>query len=390
MIWHQLLQREYRHVKGVIPLSLSLFIFYLGWALVSPIFAIRVNEITGSLEITGVIFAILSMISLIFDIPVGIASDRFDKKRILQFSLFGYVVVGFLYTVVQDIVSLVLLRVFHSFISLVFWIVSWAILREMTDDKHREEEMGFYSSMNSIADMIGPLIGSSLIVLFSWRMPFYLMAIMCFISALSLSRIKVNKRVDTKPGFRDEISHFLSFGKYAFGLVFGMITIYLVAFGFGAFLPIVLENVGFTISEIGVLLAFATTVPWIVLPIPLGMFCDKHGRKPGVVVGAILSAVGLLLFNPLTGFWFTAASTFIVTSGFCMIAVTLNTIVGDMAGEGEAGGFTGLTQMPKDFAGIIGPIATGMALPIIGVQATMLLFSGICLISAPVLAATTK
>ena len=87
-----------------------------------------------------------------------------------------------------------------------------------------------------------------------------------------------------------------------------MITIYLVAFGFGAFLPIVLENVGFTISEIGILLAFATTVPWIVLPIPLGMFCDKHGRKPGVVVGAVLSAIGLFLFNPLTGFWFTAAA----------------------------------------------------------------------------------
>ncbi len=390
MAWHELFRREYHHVRGVVPLSLSLFLFYLGWALTYPIFAIRVNEITGSLELTGFIFAILSMVSLVFDIPVGMASDRFDKKRILQLSLFGYVIIGFLYTVVQDFISLILLRTFHSFISLVFWIASWAILRELTDDRHREEEMGFYTSVNSMADMVGPLIGAGLIVLFSWRMPFYLMAVLCLLSALSLSRVKVEKKVDSKPGIKDELRHFLSFGKYAFGLVFGMVVIYLVAAGFGTFLPIILESVGFTIPEIGLILALATTIPWIALPIPLGMFCDKHGRKPGVVVGALLTATGLFLFNPSAGFWLTAGAAFIVTSGFCMVAVTLNTIVGDMAGDRECGGFTGLTQMPKDLAGVIGPIATGFALPLIGVNSTMMLFAAISLASIPILAATTK
>jgi DHA3 family macrolide efflux protein-like MFS transporter len=251
MAWGEFFSRGAKHLgwrDGKLDakdISFSLIMFFFGWSIVLPVFSIRINDITGDPFVTGLIFSIWGFVCLFLDVPLGVFSDRVNKKMLLQLSMIGYTIITFLYTVISDVPSLVVLRIIHSIIGCAFWISSWGILRQYTDKEHREKELGEYTSIRSAVEVIGPLLGATLVMLFGWAMPFYILSASCFITLVLISKLKIKPVEHKKDGLlKKEMKDFFKGGKKTWGLLFGIVIIFSLAAGFGSFLPIVMEESG--------------------------------------------------------------------------------------------------------------------------------------------------
>ena len=62
---------------------------------------------------------------------------------------------------------------------------------------------------------------------------------------------------------------------------------------------------GFSALEVGLLLSFATAISAI-RHITFGYLCDRYGRKPFLILGAIFSSLRMVVFAIGTDFWMLA------------------------------------------------------------------------------------
>ncbi|MDE1798267.1 MAG: hypothetical protein KGH63_02585, partial [Candidatus Micrarchaeota archaeon] len=106
---------DLRHVskfnRGVLPLSVVFFIYTFGWGLTSPIFSIYVQNVTGSLFLTGLVLSMTTMMGIFLNIPFGILMGRMNLKRILQAVLLAYAALALLYPLANSLPTLLLVSV---------------------------------------------------------------------------------------------------------------------------------------------------------------------------------------------------------------------------------------------------------------------------------------
>ena len=363
-MWFEL-SKYFRHEKDILnsifPLVSAFFFFSLAWAIVGPIFAIQINEITQSVFLTGVFFSLWGVTRFIFDFPIGILSDEIDTKKILSLASFIYIFIALSYSVVDNVAQLMVLRVIHGFFGSLLWISTWTLLRELPSKKHMEENIGFFSAARSVPILVGPLIGVVIINNFSWEWAFYANAMSAFIMFLIIlfkvpNRKSVNKESPVKL-IKLELREFRNLGKTA-RMIFGTLVLsFLVMSMFGSFLPILL-NENFSITEIGIILA-AIPIPYIILSLPVGKYGDTKGRKGLMILGAIISILGFFMFTQAITFLGVLTAIFIINAGYAIVGPTLDSVVSDCIIDGHAGGFSGITEVFKDIGQIIGPLFGG-------------------------------
>jgi len=79
------LQERLIHFKKMVPLSFTFFIYLFGWGLVTPIFNIRINDVTGSLFLSGIVFSIFSFVKIFLDPSIGLFFNGHYYLTLLYF-----------------------------------------------------------------------------------------------------------------------------------------------------------------------------------------------------------------------------------------------------------------------------------------------------------------
>lgn len=365
-MWYELsnyLRHEKKILGNILPLVVAFFFFSLGWSIVGPIFAIQINEITQDIFLTGIFFSLWGITRFVFDFPVGILSDKIDTKRLLVIASFIYIFIALSYTIVDNVAGLFILRIAHGLFGSLLWVGTWTMLRYLPDKSHIEENIGFFAGVRSIPIVAGPILGTFIISLYSWQWAFYIssfcMLLMFIIVKFKLPHRKIKKN-DSSPMalIKHELGAFKRLGKTARMLMSTLIVLFLINSMFGNFLPILL-NETFSITEIGIILA-AVPLPYIVLSIPVGKYADKKGRKGVIMLGSLIGTFGFLMFAQSAEFIGYVTSILIINIGYAIISPTINSVVSDAVIDGQAGGFSGITEVFKDAGQIIGPLVGGI------------------------------
>ncbi len=380
-----LMNNHKNNVSKALPLSILFFIVLLALGLITPYFSIRINEITGSLALTGIIFSLWGIVRLIIDIPIGCLCDKFNPKKILNLSLSLYAFVLLFYGLVNDIYSLFIVRILNSIAGSLLWVSGWVILRTVSKSAHREENMGVFYSLQSIGSLIGPVIGALLIILFSWQYPFFVGCIIIVIALLfnikyvsfpKVARRKQNLITLIKNGFIE----FKEFGRAGAGLALTIIILFVVISLSVDFLPLYYENI-LNIQEIGFLLAIGVGLPPVILSIPAGIFGDKYGRRNALILGFIFTIFGLSFLAFSNTFLLALLSVLILNIGFTFLLPTINTLVSDFARDKNYGDISGIAESIKDIGGIIGPLSAGILFQTIGFSKAYIIAAAISLIT---------
>ncbi|VVB76274.1 Multidrug resistance protein MdtG [Candidatus Tiddalikarchaeum anstoanum] len=364
--FREFIKERGRHFRKLSALSFTFLIYLLGWGLVTPIFNIRINDITNSLFLSGIIYSMLGLVMIFLDPNIGRLCDKINPKRVLQLSLLSYSAVFLCYTFAYDFTTLLLVRVFHAIACSGLWVSGWTLIRRKTKGNYAQEEVGFWEMVQNIAYVIGPMIGGVLISLMPSNFIFYTASILALLSFFYATVfIQSEKPVNNnKQSFREQLDMFFE-NKASFRIsILAFISISVIV-GFSNFLPIQLQNNNINIGEISVILA-GGYMPYILFPPFVGALSDKYGRKIPTITGLLIISVSLIFLGISRSFEQFMLFTFLINTGYSFVYSCMNAKLTDLLSIEEAGSLTGVFSMIQDTGSAIGPFIAGILISSFG------------------------
>lgn len=364
---------ELRHIRNfqrvILPLSSAFFIYTFGWGVVSPIFSIYVNNVTGNAFLTGLILSITTMAGVFLNIPFGIIEDRLNMKRVLQVVLLSYAAFALLYPEAGTFPSLLALSVARGVASSFLWLTSWAYVFTYADKAIKGKETGFFSDMNDLASAVSPIVGGAA-SLVSFLFPFYALCATSFTAFIAVTLFLRESPVPQKASFRAQMSKLTAYMKQRRFLktIFLIVVFYALINVYYSFLSVFLNTEGMSIPLIGVILTVAL-VPAVSLEVPMGQLIDRVGIRRTLSLAVLLTTASAVLI-PLSGnFVYELVVITAFTVSYTVIFIALYSRMSDIMGD-ERVAMTGAIATFKDLGYTIGPLAAGFLIQAAGVTTT--------------------
>ncbi len=365
------------------PISTAFFVYTFGWGIASPIFSIFVNNITGNLSLSGLIFSLTTMMGIFLNIPFGIIEDRMNMKRVLQIVLLFYSALALLYTIANSFLPLLLVSIARGVASSFLWLTSWAYVFAYTDKEVKGKEVGFFSSMNDFASGLSPVIGGFLAA-FSFFLPFYAVSLTSFAAFVVISLFLKEKPKSQKASFDLQmatLSKYMRNKRFA-KTVFLIIVFYALINVYYSYLSIFLYSEGISVTLIGIILTVALLFA-VGLEVPMGNIIDRHGIRKTLAAAAALTAVAGVLMPLSNNLYYTLAVVTAFTISYTLIFIALYSRMSDIMGESKVA-MTGAIATFKDLGYTIGPLMAGVLMVFVDIQSTLLVMGAAFVLLIPV------
>jgi MFS family permease len=149
--------------------------------------------------------------------------------------------------------------------------------------------------------------------------------------------------------------------------------------------PLVFAAAGMTLGQIGILAAVYPAV-WGLGQLGTGALSDLTGRKPLIVFGMFVQALGIAivaLASDLTGFAFGAA---MLGLGTAMVYPTLLAAIGDVAEPSWRASAVGVYRLWRDLGYAIGALVAGFSADLFGLAGALWVVAALTAISGAVAA----
>jgi MFS family permease len=144
--------------------------------------------------------------------------------------------------------------------------------------------------------------------------------------------------------------------------------------------PLFFAASGLSLREIGWLAALYPAV-WGITQIGTGALSDRTGRKPLIVVGMTLQAVGLAIFALASGFLWWAAAAVILGFGTGAVYPTLIAQVSDLVTPRDRASGVGVYRLWRDLGYVAGGLLAGVLADLLGFRPTIALVAALTALS---------
>ncbi|MBI2359427.1 MAG: MFS transporter [Deltaproteobacteria bacterium] len=385
----------------VIASLLSRFSYQMARSPVLPRFA---QDLGSSPELIGLIVAASTITGIFIKLPAGALSDILGRRRMMLLGALFFAGPPFLYPLVTEPVSLLLLRFLHGFATAIFAPVASAYVADLFQ-KGRGEKLGWFASATDVGATLGPLIGGFILFSTASYPVTYLvvggLGILPLFMVFSLppEEKKVLVPATANPGRWPQFTWRLTeFNRGVLEVVSSRAVIIASALeaamyvGYGAFLgffPIYAKGVGYNDAAIGLIMGaqLATTM----LGKPLGgWLSDRLGRKPIILSGLGLCALMLPLVVLAEGFFALLLLSCIYGLGVATVTPSTTALVADLAKAGRMGSAMGVFGTIWDSGEASGPILAGFLIASLSYFDGFLVISGVMALGAIIFAITVK
>jgi MFS family permease len=147
--------------------------------------------------------------------------------------------------------------------------------------------------------------------------------------------------------------------------------------------PLVFAAAGMTLGQVG-LLAAIYPATWGVSQLVTGALSDRTGRKPLIVWGMWIQAVGIAVVTVVHAFAGFVVGAVLLGIGTAMVYPTLLAAIGDVAHPSWRGSAVGVYRLWRDLGYAIGALLAGLTADAFGLQAAMWLIAALTLVSGAV------
>lgn len=187
-------------------------VFFGGWGLIGPIFAIFILEqvATANLITIGAVSGIYWIVKSLAQIPVAMYLDKHEGERDDFYALLiGLMLAGFsamAYLLINSVFSLFVVEVLHA-VAFGFYVPSWsAIFSRHLDKKHYAFDWSLDSTAVGLVFGLTAFLGGTMAKFLGFKAVFILVSLLSFASALILFLVPnliIPKQTSRKPIIRD-------------------------------------------------------------------------------------------------------------------------------------------------------------------------------------------
>lgn len=298
---------------------------------------------------------------------LGNLSDKYGRRPVLLFSLFGFGV-DYLFLAFAPSVGWLFVGRIIAGITGASFTTATAYIADISTPEKRAQNFGIVGAAFGMGFIIGPMIGGILGEFFGARVPFFVAAGLAFLNwlygyfILPESLSKENRRpFEWKRA--NPIGSLMHLKKYSAitGLVVSLILIYLAAHAVqSTWAYYSMEKFSWTKKQVGISLGVVGAMVGLVQGLLIRKTMPLLGHEKSIYIGLFLYGIGMVLFGLATQGWMMYAFTVIYClggiAGPALQGTISNHVPANEQGELQ-GGLTSLISLTS----IIGPPAmTGL------------------------------
>lgn len=339
----------------------------------NPVLPLFVHSLGGNEEIIGFISAVSPLAGIIFSFPVGFLIHKIGQRTLFTASAGFFIFAPLLYIVVNNPWWLIPIRFFHGFATAILMpLVSTVIFHNYPNSKG--EKLGVFSSSTLIGRAAAPLVGGSVIALFSYLNGFWnyrLVYVLAFLSALPMVLIIRSLRLKDEVAEEGQIQKKFSWKEMGQALNNFLIHRRLLStailemstyFIFGVletFLPIYLHDNNYSAFSIGLIftaqiLAIAFSKPFF------GKTADKKDKRPLIILGSLIMGVSMVCLPFFTNYFIIFLLSILFGLGMSFSTISTNSYAGDIVKKEDLGSSMGALSSIMDIGHSFGPLITGL------------------------------
>ncbi len=148
--------------------------------------------------------------------------------------------------------------------------------------------------------------------------------------------------------------------------------------------PVVIDQNGGSALAIALVISFHMAGMFAIAPI-IGVLLDRYGRRPGLLIGGVFSAVGAVLGSFTDATVLIGIGLFLVGLGWSACYLGATAAISDLTSPTERGGALGFTDLVTSLAAAVGALAGGFVLEssgiaVVGIAMAVLMIPALVLV----------
>jgi DHA1 family multidrug resistance protein-like MFS transporter len=341
------------------------FCVALGFGIVAPVIPAFARQFGVSVAAAASVISVFALMRVFGALPAGRLVDRFGEAGVMAAGIAVVAVSSILAGFSQSFVELMVLRGGGGVGSAMFSISAQALLLGTVPSGHRGRASGLFSGGFLLGGITGPAVGG-LVAAWSLRAPFFIYGFLLVVPAV-LAAVMLRRAPSRRPeaASRPRARLLATLGDAVRSRTWRAAASANLADGFaalgvrGALVPLFVREVlhrSALWTGIGFLLFAMLNGAAL---IPGGRVTDSLGRRPVVVAGCLISALGMVMLAVLPGLAAFLAALAVAGFGSGLLDVAPAAMIGDIIGRG-GGTLVASYQMAGDVGSVTGPVAGGL------------------------------
>ena len=341
------------------------FTVALGFGIVAPVIPAFARQFGVSVAAAAGVISVFALMRVFGALPAGRLVDRFGEPGVMAAGIAVVAVSSVLAGFSQSFVELLVLRGSGGVGSAMFSISAQALLLGSVPGSQRGRASGLFSGGFLLGGISGPAVGG-LVAAWSLRAPFFIYGFLLVVpAALAAGVLRHTPDRRRTAASAPPVRLLAALGDAVRNRTWRAAASANLADGFaalgvrGALVPLFVREVlhrSAVWTGIGFLLFAALNGAALV---PGGRAADDLGRRPVVIAGCVISAVGMMMLAVLHGPEAYLAAMAVAGFGSGLLDVAPAAMIGDIIGP-SGGTLVASYQMAGDVGSVTGPIAGGL------------------------------
>lgn len=353
--------------KKIMPLNAIIAMRFLGLFIVLPVLSIYALSLQGATTTTvGMVIGGYAITQMIFQVPFGILSDKFGRKKSLIFGLLIFALGSFISAIATDITTLLLGRFLQG--AGAIGAVVTAMISDIIKEEQRPKAMalmgGTIAMSFAISMLLGPIIGSVTGV----QTLFYIVTFMALLSIFILIKYVPNIPKITHTYNGSDKYSFLKNSELIKMNITNFLQKGLMTFAF-MIIPIVLtKTYGWQMSELWKVYLPAMLAGVIAMA-PAAILAEKKGMfKQVLITGIIFFGVSYYIIGFSDNYILFAIGVVIFFMGFNMHEPIMQSLVTKYAKIYQKGAILGVFNSYGYLGTFIGGFVGGVYFDSVSLQ----------------------
>ncbi|WP_316808655.1 TCR/Tet family MFS transporter [Pedobacter agri] len=351
--------------SAMIFIMITLLIDFTGFGIIIPVLPKLIQEFTGgsvsvAADYGGYLMVAFALAQFICSPIMGGLSDKYGRRPILLFSLFGLGIDYIFLSFAPSIFWLFIGRIIAGITGASFT-TAMAYIADISEPEKKAQNFGLVGAAFGVGFILGPVIGG-IFSTFGLRVPFMISAGLALINWLygyfilpeSLGK---DKRREFSWKRANPIGSFLNASKYPaiLGLLATLLLLYIASHSVQSnWSYYVIEKFQWDSTMIGYSLGVVGLMVAIVQGGLIRLIIPKIGNRKAIYFGLMLYVIGFVCF----AFANSGLMMMIFIVPYCLAGIggpAMQSIISNQVPENAQGEIQGITTSLQSLAAIIGP-----------------------------------